>query len=36
MVETAVSILRNGRSSECDANMMPIKDILELIPGGKE
>lgn len=35
MVDTAVSILRNGRSSECDKMMMPIKDILELIPGGQ-
>lgn len=35
MVNTAVSILQNGRSSECDENMMPIKEILELIPGGK-
>lgn len=35
MVKTAESILTHGRSAEADANMMPIKQILELIPGGK-
>lgn len=35
MVNTAKSILKHGRSSECDVNMLPIKDILELIPGTK-
>lgn len=35
MKETALSILEHGRSSECDKNMMPIKEILELIPGTK-
>ena len=35
MVHTAQSILTHGRSAEADANMMPIKDILELIPGTK-
>lgn len=35
MVETARSILRHGRSSEADGLLMPIKEILELIPGGK-
>jgi phosphoenolpyruvate mutase len=35
MVETAKSILTHGRSAECDARMMPIDEILELIPGGK-
>lgn len=35
MQETAKSILIHGRSSECDQNMMPIKEILELIPGTK-
>lgn len=35
MVNTAQSILQNGRSAEVDENMMPIKQILELIPGGK-
>ena len=35
MRSTALSILEHGRSSECDEQMMPIKEILELIPGGK-
>lgn len=35
MVNTAKSILLNGRSSECDSNMLSIKEILELIPGTK-
>ena len=35
MVKTAKSILEHGRSAECDSNMMPLKQILELIPGGK-
>jgi phosphoenolpyruvate phosphomutase len=35
MVTTASSILQNGRSAEVDQQMMPIKQILELIPGGK-
>lgn len=35
MVETAKSILTHQRSKECDAQMLPIKDILELIPGTK-
>ena len=35
MKETALSILEHGRSSECDKSMMPIKEILELIPGTK-
>ena len=35
MLETARSILEHSRSAECDARMMPIKEILELIPGGK-
>jgi phosphoenolpyruvate phosphomutase len=35
MVNTAKSILVNGRSAEVDDQMMPIKQILELIPGGK-
>lgn len=35
MVRTAESILRHGRSSEADGDLMPIKEILELIPGGK-
>ena len=35
MVECAKSILPNGRSLEADDICMPIKDILELIPGTK-
>ncbi len=35
MQETAKSILKNQRSQESDSRMMPIKEILELIPGGK-
>ncbi|WP_113907267.1 phosphoenolpyruvate mutase [Aliidiomarina celeris] len=35
MVDTAKSILTHQRSKECDAKMLPIKDILELIPGTK-
>lgn len=33
MVQTAESILAHGRSSEVDANLLSIKEILELIPG---
>jgi phosphoenolpyruvate phosphomutase len=35
MVKTAKSILKHGRSSNADHLLMPIKEILELIPGGK-
>jgi phosphoenolpyruvate phosphomutase len=35
MVATAKSILQHSRSAEADNQMMPIKGILELIPGGK-
>lgn len=35
MVNTAKSILINQRSSECDENLLPISEILELIPGTK-
>ncbi len=35
MVGTARSILSHRRSAECDGQMMPIKEVLELIPGGK-
>lgn len=35
MLKTAESILMNGRSTEADQYCMPIKDILELIPGTK-
>ena len=33
MLSVAESILLNGRSKDCDAQCMPIKDILNLIPG---
>lgn len=35
MLNTAMSILKNGRSYECDKDLMPINNILELIDGGK-
>jgi phosphoenolpyruvate phosphomutase len=35
MVNAAQSILDNERSFEADQMCMPVKDILELIPGGK-
>lgn len=35
MVNTAKSILTHQRSAECDLQMMPLKEILELIPGTK-
>ena len=35
MQQTARSILEHSRSAECDSHMMPIKEILELIPGTK-
>ncbi len=35
MLDTAKSILMNNRSAEADANLMSIKEILELIPGTK-
>jgi phosphoenolpyruvate phosphomutase / 2-hydroxyethylphosphonate cytidylyltransferase len=35
MVDTAKKILEHGRSAEADNQMMSIKEILELIPGGK-
>lgn len=35
MVDTARSILTNGRSLEVDKQLMSIKEILELIPGTK-
>ena len=31
----AQSILKHGRSLECDKDLMSIKEILELIPGTK-
>lgn len=33
MVCTARSILENHRAAECEANLLPISDILSLIPG---
>ena len=35
MLKTATSILKNQRSLECDEEMMPIKEILDLIPESK-
>lgn len=34
MIETAKLILENERSFEADSRMMPVKEILRLIPGG--
>jgi len=34
MVKTAESILLNERATESEEYCMPIKDILNLIPGG--
>lgn len=36
MVKTAQSILTHSRSAEADADMMPIQQILELIPEGSK
>jgi phosphoenolpyruvate phosphomutase len=36
MLRTAKEILENGRSFESDSSMMPISEILTLIPGGKQ
>ena len=35
MVGTAQSILQHGRSLEADADLMPIDEVLNLIPGGR-
>lgn len=35
MLSVAQSILKNHRSLECDSSLMPIKEILNLIPGTK-
>lgn len=35
MINTAISILKNKRSLEAEKNLIPIKQILELIPGTK-
>lgn len=34
MLNTAISILKHQRSFECDDALMPLKEILRLIPGG--
>jgi phosphoenolpyruvate phosphomutase / 2-hydroxyethylphosphonate cytidylyltransferase len=36
MVETAKSILRHHRAAECEERMLSIKDIIELIPEGRQ
>jgi phosphoenolpyruvate phosphomutase len=33
MISVASSILQNGRAAEADANIMPMSDLLEIIPG---
>lgn len=35
MLKAAKSILTHSRSAEMDSELLPIKDILELIPGTK-
>mgnify|MGYP000052233532 CR=1 FL=1 len=35
MVKTAESILTHGRSMECDEELLPINEVLRLIPGGE-
>lgn len=35
MLSTARAILKNKRAYECESNLMPINEILELIPGTK-
>ena len=35
MMETAKSILTHRRSTECDERLLPLKDILNLIPGAR-
>ena len=35
MLSVAESILKHGRSYDCESQCMPIKEILELIPGTK-
>jgi phosphoenolpyruvate phosphomutase / 2-hydroxyethylphosphonate cytidylyltransferase len=35
MLQTAQSILAHGRAAETNDRLMPIKQIIELIPGGK-
>jgi len=35
MLKVAKSVLKNGRSLEAEPDCMPIKEILEFIPGTK-
>ena len=35
MIDVAKTILENRRSAEADSQLMSIKDVIELIPGGK-
>lgn len=35
MLGTAKSILTHTRSKECDSTLLPLKEVLELIPGNK-
>lgn len=35
MVKTATSILEHSRAAEAEESLMPISEVLELIPGGK-
>jgi hypothetical protein len=34
MVKVAEKILQNGRTLEADSDLMSIKEILNLVPGG--
>jgi phosphoenolpyruvate phosphomutase len=34
MMKTAQSILKHGRSFECEQDLMPVSDLVHLIPGG--
>ena len=34
MIKTAVSILKNGRSWESESDLMPVGELIKLIPGG--
>ena len=36
MMKTAISILKNERSLECDSELLSIKEALQLIPGTGE
>jgi phosphoenolpyruvate phosphomutase len=35
MQRAALQILRDGRTLELEGELMPIKDVLELIPGAR-